>query len=75
MMQAHLRQMQSCVRTEEGIMTSSPIFSNFAGKECEDIVALGNINTSIQKALINLDEAIEKNPQYSSLQKVVQRIH
>ena len=48
-MQTHMRQMQSCVRTEDGIMTSSPIFSNFAGKECEDIVALDKINTAIQR--------------------------
>jgi len=35
-MQAYLKQMQACVRTEEGIMISSPVFSQKSGAhECE----------------------------------------
>lgn len=37
-LQAHQKQMQACVRTEEGILTSTPVFSGDNSKklrECE----------------------------------------
>lgn len=48
--QAHLKQMQTCVRTEEGILTSSPVFSEAGGKpECVEIEGLKKVKEELQK--------------------------
>lgn len=49
-MQSHQKQMQSCVRTEEGILTSTPVFFDAdRAEKCEEIQALSQINVNIQK--------------------------
>lgn len=49
-MQSHLKQMQACVRTEDGILTSSPLFSqDNTTHDSEEIVALGKLNSEVQK--------------------------
>jgi hypothetical protein len=54
--QAHLKQMQTCVRTEEGILTSSPVFSEAGDKlECIEIEGLKKIKEEVQREFINLD--------------------
>jgi hypothetical protein len=52
-MQAHLKQMQACVRTEKGILTSSPVFSDTIHDSVE-ITALGKLNAEVQKGFINM---------------------
>ena len=74
-MQSHQKQMQSCVRTEEGILTSTPVFINYAGQECEEIAAISKINTEIQNEFINLDDLAEKQGHYDSLKQIVIKIH
>jgi hypothetical protein len=48
LLQAHQKQMQACVRTEDGILTSTPVFSKDNSqklRECEEIVALKKLHT------------------------------
>jgi hypothetical protein len=59
-MQAHLKQMQACVRTESGIMASSPVFSQGnTSRGCEEITALGKLNTEVQQEFLNMEDAFE----------------
>ena len=52
--------MQSCVRTEEGVLASTPVFvtAGTDAKECEEIMALTKLNVDIQKEFIALDQQI-----------------
>ena len=55
--QSHLKQMQTCVRTEEGIITSSPVFSEAGHKsECAEIEGLKRAKEEVQREFINLDD-------------------
>jgi hypothetical protein len=75
LMQSHLRQMQSCVRTEEGVLASTPVFSYSAGRECEEIGALGKINQEIQTLFIDLEAAAESSNQQEKLKAIVLKIN
>jgi hypothetical protein len=50
-LQSHLKQMQACVRTEKGILTSSPVFNQNCNhtRTCEEIEALKLLSNDVQK--------------------------
>lgn len=75
-LQSHLKQMQSCVRTEKGILTSSPVFNENANqaRACEEIEALKQLNNSIQKEFINLDQNSEINNNFIMIKENLLRI-
>lgn len=48
-LQSHLKQMQACVRTENGILASSPVFNQTnEAKACQEIEALKSLNEDVQ---------------------------
>lgn len=59
-LQAHLKQMQACVRTEEGILTSSAVFQTGRFRECEEIGALKQLNEEVQREFIAVDQRAER---------------
>jgi hypothetical protein len=55
-MQSHLKQMQAGVRMEDGILTSSPVFTQGnAENYCLEIEELKQLHRDIQREFINLD--------------------
>ena len=50
--QNHEQQMMTCVRTEKGIETETPIFAASRSHECEEIKELKKLHNLIQKDLV-----------------------
>jgi len=73
-MQVHERQMQACVRTEEGILTSSPVFHDKGAGECEELAGLKYLHTETQKEFINLDQNGNHKGSYIAEQECILRI-
>jgi len=76
--QAHQKQMQACVRTEDGVLTSSPVFLKDNSQklhECEEIAALKKLHNQIQKEFISLDQECSRRNSFITKKEIVLRIY
>lgn len=61
-LEKHLKQMQLCVRTERGILESSPVFGEIGGsaKIPEELVELEKLGNEIQNQFILVSKSVKK---------------